>query len=150
LRAGDDREHYEQVEVPIAAAFHGCEDDAKAAGRCLALSEWTACVFHSMRLVEHGLRKLATRFSVSFQTESWHKVIGGIEDGIDGLRNKPGLTTADREEITALSEAATQFRYFKDAWRNHAFHARVSYDERDARSVYGHVRAFMETLASRP
>lgn len=142
-----DRAQYEQEDPPFGNAFPGCVEDAKAAGRCLALSEWTACVFHSMRLIEHGLTKLAARFGVPFTTDSWHKIISGIEDGIDGMRNKPGLTAIDREEITRLSDAATQFRYFKDAWRNHAFHARASYDERGARAIYEHVRAFMDTLA---
>jgi HEPN domain-containing protein len=141
---------YEQREFPfgaeVAAAFPDATRDIAAAARCLALDEWTACVFHSMRVLEHGLRSLAQRFGVPFAQDSWHKVIEGVETGIEALRNKPGLTEKDRAAITALSEAATQFRYFKDAWRNHVAHAREHYDERDAERVFSHVRDFMQHM----
>jgi hypothetical protein len=132
----------------IAAAFADAKRDIEAATRCLALREWTATVFHSMRVLEHGLRPMATRFNVRFETDSWHKVIKGIEDGVTALRNKQGLSDFERSEITYYSDAATQFRHFKDAWRNHVSHAREHYDDREAPKVYGHVRDFMEHLAN--
>jgi hypothetical protein len=99
-----------------------------------------------MRVLEHGLRALAQRFGVPFANDSWHKVIEGVEKGIESLRNKPSLTERDRVAITVYSETATQFRYFKDAWRNHVAHAREHYDERDAERVFDHVRDFMRQM----
>jgi hypothetical protein len=93
---------------------------------------------------------MAVRFNVSFAVDSWHRVITGIEDGIVALRNPPpgtALSDTDRKEITFYSEAASQFRYYKDAWRNHVSHAREHYDDRDAETVLTHVRATMQTLA---
>ena len=99
-------------------------------------------------LLEHGLRLVAERFNVPFATDSWHKVIRGVEEGLAGLRNRSALSDADRRDITVYSEAAAQFRYFKDAWRNHVSHSRESYDERDASTVMTHVREFMHHLAT--
>ena len=145
---------YEQTEPlfgsVVETKFADASQDIASAGRCLALDEWTACVFHLMRVLEHGLRLMAQRFGVPFQVDSWHKVIKEIEDGITALRNtnKPGgLTQRDREEITHYSDAASQFRHFKDAWRNHVSHARATYDEREAQKVWDHTKEFMTTLA---
>jgi len=131
----------------VEAAFPEAVKDIDAANRCYALDEWTACVFHSMRVLEHGLRLTAKRFNVDFAVDSWHKVIKGIEDAIAALRNKQGLTEEDRKEISYYSDAASQFRYFKDSWRNHVSHGREHYDERDAEKVLTHVREFMQHLA---
>jgi hypothetical protein len=145
---------YEQREPPfgdiVETTFPDSKRDVAAAARCLALDEWTACVFHLMRVLEHGLRKMAARFGVPFATDSWHRVIKGIEDGISDLRNKPSLTDLERREITYYSEAASQFRHIKDAWRNHVSHAREHYDERDANSVCAHVKELMQHLTTNP
>jgi hypothetical protein len=131
----------------VADKFPDAAKDIEAATRCLALREWTACVFHSMRVLGHGLQPIATRFQVPFAVASWHAVIQGIEDGIDALRNKHGLTAQDRADISFYSEAASEFRYFKDAWRNHVSHERGNYDDKDAPRVYNHVRDFMQHIA---
>ena len=136
-----------QFGVEVETQFPQSSKDIAAAGRCYALEEWTACVFHSMRVLEHGLRAMATRFDVPCGVDSWHKIISGIEDGLTRLRNKHGLTDQDRNEITHYSDAAAQFRYFKDAWRNHVSHSGEFYDERDAEKVFRHVREFMQQLA---
>lgn len=148
------RDMLEQTQPPfgqsVADGFSDASKDIAAAGRCIALAEWTAAVFHLMRVLEHGLRPMATKFNVPFKVDSWHTVLKGIEDGINNLRNKQGLTEDDRKEITFYSEAASEFRHFKDAWRNHVSHSRAHYDERDALSVWNHVKAFMQHLTTSP
>ena len=42
-----------------------------------------------------------------------------------------------------------QFRYFKDAWRNHVCHQREHYDVNQAYSVLIHVADFMEAVSKR-
>ena len=145
------REYYEQ-KAPlfgqeVADVFPDASRDIAAAGRCYAVEEWTACVFHLMRVLEHGLRPIAARFAVPFAQDSWHKVIKGIEEALSDLRNKPNLIEQDRKEITYYSDAASQFRHFKDAWRNHVSHAREHYDDKDADKVMTHVSEFMRQLA---
>lgn len=132
----------------VAQIFPDAVADIGAANRCLALNEWNASVFHAMRVLEHGLQPIAVRFNVPFAVDSWHKVIKGIEDGLTDLRNKKGLSDQDRKEITYYSDAASQFRHFKDAWRNHVSHGRKFYDGRDAEKVLTSVRELMQHLAT--
>src|SRR6266403_2878692 len=43
---------------------HVAKVELQELGNCFAAGRWTACVFHSMRLAEHGLRKLAKSMQV--------------------------------------------------------------------------------------
>ncbi len=120
--------------------------DIYASARCLALNEWTACVFHCMRVLEHGLRSFASSLSISLGKDNWGTIIEQIEKAIRELaRQQKGATAIARLQF--CSEAASQFRYFKDAWRNHAMHATTFYSPEEAQSVWTHTKAFMENLA---
>jgi hypothetical protein len=48
------------------------------------------------------------------------------------------------------SQAATTFRHFKDAWRNHVAHSRDSYDDEQARRIFDNVVAFMRDATALP
>ncbi|OGG52082.1 MAG: hypothetical protein A3F84_25875 [Candidatus Handelsmanbacteria bacterium RIFCSPLOWO2_12_FULL_64_10] len=150
------REFYEQNEPPFgeeaAGRFAAASTDTMAAARCIALEEWTACVFHLMRVLEYGLRAFATELSIpmaaTLELESWKKVLDQIDAEIRKLEALP--RSAEKAELThAYSEMASHFRYFKDAWRNHVMHARSTYDERQALEIYQNVRSFMGEIADR-
>ncbi len=51
----------------VLDVFPDANRDIAAAARCLALDEWTACVFHLMRVVEHGIRHVATMLNISLR-----------------------------------------------------------------------------------
>jgi len=90
----------------------------------LALGEWTACVFHSMRVLEHGLRELASRVELSADAmaqENWKNVIDQIEAKIRAMEALP-KSAEKSASLKVYSQAALQFRYFKDAWRNYISH----------------------------
>ena len=44
------------------------------------------------------------------------------------------------------SEAAEQFTFVKDAWRNHVAHSRETYDLEQALSIMRHTGEFMNDL----
>lgn len=124
--------------------------DIGAAARCLALDEWTAAVFHLMRVLELGLRSIAAMVgipsSANVDLQNWQNIIEQVEKKIRDIEQQQ----RSFEKVEALrfySEAAAQFRYFKDAWRNHVSHARAKYDEQEAFNVWNHVRSFMQQLA---
>jgi hypothetical protein len=134
----------------VADAFSNANRDIAAAGRCLALDESTACIFHLMRVLEYGLRDLAGRVGLPTEAmahENWKNVIDQIEKKIRELETMP-KGPIKTETLKEYSAAAVQFRYFKDAWRNHVSHSRDSYDLREADSVYVHVREFMQHMAA--
>jgi len=79
--------------------------------------------------------------------KNWQEVINRM-----GKRIKE-LESVQRSVVTPAalqfySEAASNFRYFKNAWRNHVSHGRATYDEKEAETVWDHVKAFMRRLAA--
>ena len=127
----EERALFEQKEPlfgqAVADAFPDGNRDIAAAGRCLTLGEGTACVFHSMRVLEHGLRALATKVGLpadAMAQQNWQNVIDQIEKKIRSLDGAPNTTPDKSKKLKQYSSAATQFRYFKDAWRNHVSHSR--------------------------
>jgi hypothetical protein len=102
-----------------------------------------------MRVLEHGLRALADRIGLptdAMAHENWKNVIDRIAARIWGIETLP-KSVEKSAALKAYSEAAVQFRYFKDAWRNYVSHTNEPSDEREALSVWGHVKDFMEQLA---
>jgi hypothetical protein len=132
----------------VAKAFPSASKDIRQAGTSYALGLSTASVFHSMRVLESGLRVLAKEFSLSFQLEQWQVIIEQIESKIQNLKTLPkGMAKSEEQEF--YSKAAKEFMYFKDAWRNHVMHGRGVYDEDEARKVLEHVDDFMRQLATK-
>jgi hypothetical protein len=150
----EDMRFYQHPELVFPAtlkAFPSAKHDIKEACRCYALEVNTACVFHSMAVAQTGLHALAgelgVAFSYSLDLAEWQAVIEAIENKLEPMRHLP---RAERAEILPFySECAVQFRYFKDAWRNHVCHMREVYDRDQAHSILLHVRDFMEKLSTR-
>jgi hypothetical protein len=148
------RHYYEQFMAPMGAIVEeSCPEanyDISAAARCLALDEWTACVFHLMRVLEIGLHRLADDLGLAetsnISQENWKNVIDRIERKIREMEQLP-RSQEKSDLLQFYSQAASNFRYFKDAWRNHVSHSRAIYDERSATSIWNHVSAFMQDLA---
>lgn len=131
----------------VSAAFPACASDILCAGDCYALEQDTACVMHLMRVLEIILAAFASKFSVDSTREQWHKIIGDIETAVGGLDSK--TSTDWREQKEYFSEACKEFRYFKDAWRNHAMHARERYNSAQAKRILEHVGDFARHLSKR-
>jgi hypothetical protein len=131
---------------PVIKAFPSTADEASAAVDCIALGHGTAGVFHLMRVLEYGIGALAGQVGKTFDKQMWHGIIDEIESAIKQLQK-----TASKEErekkLAFLSEAALEFRYFKDTWRNHVSHNKSSYDENQAIGVMNHVLSFMRILS---
>ena len=150
------RAYFEQPSPPFGEAVADnltpdANRDTFEAARCVAVDQWTAAVFHSMRVLEHGLRSFARVIDIDMtetvDQQNWNTIITQIENKItelQGARKSPEKT----EQLQRWSEIASNFRYFKDAWRNHVMHSRSTYDETQAMIVYDHVRTFMHEVAT--
>jgi hypothetical protein len=97
-----------------------------------------------MRVFELGLHALAKRLSIPEpDLQQWNTLIDRIQKAIKDQQGEGrGLT------LQFYSEAATNFQYLKDAWRNHAVHPRQTYDELQAETIWHHVSAFMRVLTA--
>jgi hypothetical protein len=134
----------------VDQAFSGARLDIAAAGRCYALDEWTACVFHTMRALEDPLLWLAARVQLEpgeLQRENWKNILDLIEKKIRAMEKEP-KSESKISKVQFLSEAATQFRWFKDAWRNNVAHGHVQYDERDGAPIFLHASDFFRHVAA--
>src|ERR1035441_10155724 len=154
LRITTDKERYFQrtdLAGPQAVSeLPSCSKEITNAGNCYALEQNEACVFHCMCALEAALHVLASELSVKFSgtldLQNWQNIIENIEAEIRKLEKLPkGKYKA--ETLTFFSGAAMQFRWFKDAWRNHVMHGRDIYDPGKAYSIFDHVREFVRALA---
>lgn len=130
------------------ASFPSARSDIFAAVDLWALSHSTAAVFHFMRVLEHGLRALAADLGKTFDIQNWQNILDEIESEVRQQAKTLPRGSAKSERLRFLSEAAKEFHFFKDGWRNYVSHNRSIYDEHQARSVMDHVRSFMNGLSS--
>jgi hypothetical protein len=137
----------------VGEKFRDAQYDIAEAGNSYAHGTYTACVFHLMRVLEIALHKVASDLGITFPTalelENWQNIIEKIESEIIAREKRLPKGTAKSEEMQYYSEAAKEFRYFKNAWRNHVSHSRENYDVHDATKIMEHVRDFMRHLASK-
>jgi hypothetical protein len=151
------REFYEQRTPPfgmdVANQFPATIRDIAAASRCMALDEWTAAVFHLMRVLERGLHRFAgivgLPMSDDIELANWKNIIDQIEAKLREMEQTQPKGAAKSERLQLYAQAASGFWQFKEAWRNHVAHSRATYDEPDAWSIWQNVRDFMVHLATR-
>lgn len=130
------------------SGFPSTLNDVQEMGKCSALGRHTAAVFHAMRILEAGLRALAIEFNVKVSQSSWGGIIDKIRKAIDAKTEATKKANARWREQSFHSDAAIQMVFFKDAWRNHVMHARVTFDEQTAPPIIEYVRRFMNHLAT--
>lgn len=141
--------------------FPSTSDDARDAADAHALGLDTACVYHSMMVLEKGLTALAKKLGVKTARQEWGRILDDIEGAIAAARLAAKSPPKGTKQISPraarnradfhsfCSEVAKEFSYFKDAWRNHTAHGRRRYDDREALRVMTHVRDFMTRISER-
>jgi hypothetical protein len=139
--------------------FQSARFEIKEAGNALAVGMHTACVFHLMRVAEVGLRALAHDRRISklprkknapVDMGTWEDILKELDDEIAKITQWPNKMGAVKTQaLEFYNSAITEFRGFKDAWRNHVMHTRREYLKEDALGVMEHVKRLMITLSSR-
>lgn len=135
-------------------AFPLAHEELQRAANAYALGLNTACVFHSMRSLEHGLRALArtpelnVTFARDIEIENWKTILQEIEAKVKAMGNTPASLTRERD-LEFFAGATAQFWHFKDAWRNHVAHSRAVYEQPQALRVLNHVCEFLEHIHTR-
>jgi hypothetical protein len=158
-RTRTDREIFGEL---VHKNFPSAVEDIREAGNCYATGNNTACVFHLMRVLEHGLRSLARKVRIKapppptppkkprkrrpVDLEEWKGLIDRLEEKIRDIERQR-KTPQRQVKLQFYHGAAAQFRHFKNAWRNHVMHSHESYDRHDAAKVMEHTREFMQHLA---
>jgi hypothetical protein len=157
-----DINYYEQEQLfglEVFTNFPSTRPDVAEAGNCYATGRYTACVFHCMRVLEKGLHALVRDLNNSFGANvvfnkdieyvNWGNIIEKIDAEIRGLLHPNRQPRLVPDDLQFYSQTATEFVYFKNAWRDDVSHSRSAYDESEAETVMNHVEAFMRKIAKR-
>lgn len=134
----------------VRKAFPSAAYDIEEAGKCFGLGRYTAAVLHLMRVLEVALQVLRTSLKVRYsEKKSWNGVLIDLQakcKAIEKRRRKPKSWRNNRQ---FYSEVFVEFDHLKDAWRNHAMHARATYDEERAENIMDHVQRLLRHLATK-
>lgn len=157
-----DIKYYEQKQLfgpEVFTNFASTRADVAEAGNCYATGRYTACVFHCMRVLEKGLHALVRDLNNQFGTQvvfhkdieyiNWGNIIEKIDAEIRVLLRPNHQPRVASDDLQFYSQTATEFVYFKTAWRDNVAHSRSDYNESEALSVMNHVEAFMRKIAAR-
>lgn len=121
-------------------------EDAEEAAKCIALSRYTASVFHLMRVMERGVQRLGKKLAVSIPVEE--KDWGVISNHINGaLRKLPNSTPKEKRIHAQYAKAAVYLDNVRESWRNPTMHPKETYTEEEAENAFRFVKQYMEYLA---
>jgi len=131
--------------------FESARSDIKNAGNSLAADLHDAAVFHLLRVVEIGLRELATNLGLKkiaktpLDYSGWEKVVGAINDKLEAKIPK----ARGQKKSAALKfkhDLLADFKAF-EILRNEIMHGRSHHNEQEAIGLLNRVRDFMQRLA---
>jgi hypothetical protein len=95
-----------------------------------------------------GLTRSGAERPLTLELAEWANILDQADAIIVKMKEMPRGTHKD-QVLTFYSQAAVQFRYFKDGWRVRVAHARETYEETAAIRVFNHTHEFFETLSAR-
>lgn len=120
---------------------------------CYALRQYTASVFHMMRVAEIGLRALARERSITLPKDkpveyaNWQEVIREIDKSIKLIGSSwPPSKKKDRA-LAFYNNAIISLNALKDIFRNQTMHLRGQFYQPDALRAMSMTREFMNNLA---
>ena len=118
--------------------------DIEDGGKCLSFLQGTASVFHSMRIMEIGLKSLAKLLGIPY-APSWESYLKQINTRIgEQHQNKTPEWKANEPLFRDLSG---DLQTIKIAWRNPTMHIVRRYEPDEAEEIYRAVKGFMTRLA---
>jgi hypothetical protein len=130
--------------------FHKSRGEIKDAGNCMAADLHTSAVFHLIRIVETGLRELASDLGVKVKKTpldyaGWESVVKAIDDKLAAKMPRargPKKTAALKFKQDLLAD----FKAF-EVTRNEIMHCRWRCNEHEAMGLFIRVREFTQRLA---
>ena len=140
-----DAELYSKSESFLSAAllakWPNLLEDCSESLKCMALSRYTASVFHLMRVMEIAVQKLGDKLNVKLTGEkNWQNILDEVNKAIKLLDQKA-------RETKQLASISSNLYNVKLAWRNEVMHPKMTYTQEEAKGVLDSVKAFIEELA---
>jgi len=159
---GDYAEQEQLFGSEVYKAFPSAREDIKQAGNCLAVEDYTGCVFHLMRAVEWGLRALCGDLRIirilktkkgkpkyiGIEWAEWDRILEPVHERVDAKIRALAVGKRKQDAQEFYYPLLRDLRGFKEAFRNHVMHARRDYKPKEAEAVLDNVKRFMELLSS--
>ncbi|ABD08172.1 hypothetical protein RPB_3477 [Rhodopseudomonas palustris HaA2] len=123
----------------VTERFPNSIPDIENAGKCIALGQDTASVFHLMRAMECAVGELCTSLQIPNPDREWGKLLSD-------LHAKIGAMPKDKKR-DAWSECHANLYHVKQAWRNSTMHPISTYSPEQSKDIFQCVRTFMNQLA---
>jgi hypothetical protein len=117
--------------------------DIEDAGKCLSFGQATASVFHSMRIMEAGLKALGKLLEIPY-APSWESYLQQINNKIAAKHKDK--TPEWKADEALFRDLAGDLQTIKIAWRNPTMHIVRSYSVDEAEEIFRAVRGFMVRL----
>lgn len=134
----------------VNQVFPDAAKDIQEAGNCYATGNYTAAVFHLMRVVGVGLRALAQhqkiKDTVPLELQEWKTLIDGIDKTVKETVERWPKSQEKDETLRFFADAIGEIRGYKDELRNPLSHRTVHYNETDAKAALDRVQNFMRRL----
>jgi hypothetical protein len=124
----------------VAQKFQSAGEDIENAGKCLALSQNTAVVFHLMRAMETAVSALCSFHNIQNSDGTWGQLLQQLDQKIKALPKGANRDT--------WSECHANLHHVKQAWRNNTMHPKATYTSEQAEEVFQATRVFMKQLAT--
>lgn len=137
------------IQQTVKDKFPSTVNDLSESGKCLIFDRPTASVFHAMRALEVCLECLVQALNIAVTNPNWENVINDCQTAIRNLHLQTPRSQTWREDQQFYAECATEFRYFKDAWRNHVMHRRADYGPGEGMDILLSVQRFIVHLSGK-
>ena len=157
----DEARYYQTGELfgrELLNEFPEAEYDMIEAGSAYATGLNTSSVFHSMRVAEFALRRIARALNVKLKENkkpkpiefgTWEQILIAIENKRNALRAQP-KSKKQNARLVHYSGCADTISYLKDHYRNEVMHTRQRYNEHNALDAARRVRALLQAVSTAP
>jgi hypothetical protein len=130
------------------AAFPQVREDMRACAHCVGFDEWTAGVFHAMRVAEHGFQKLITDLDDPDITLATPEARSQLPALIERhIRNADIREPASNPHDQRYRELAPLLLLLRDPWKEHIVNSKLQYGEGSAIRTLTGVRDLMRILS---
>jgi hypothetical protein len=134
-----------------ASKFPNLKTEFSEAGRCFAYGRFTAAVHHLCRGLEEPLEMMAKELKVTVDphNKNWGKIIGDMQKAVSDFDKGHGkIPKKWRGVKKSYNDAAAQFIFIKDGYRNPAAHLAPFFVEEKAAEIFNGAQAFAGVLST--
>jgi hypothetical protein len=130
----------------VSNSFPSAIDDIADAGKCLALGQGTATVFHLMRAMEAALKVLGKSLGIPY-APSWESYLKQMNTQLSA--DYKTKNDEWKKDEPFYRDVAGDLQIIKSSWRNPTMHIVKKYTPEEADGIFRAVRSFMQRLAAR-